>query len=249
MQRSPVAWARRTAPPPRPRAGGTGSSSARGRAGAPRPGGGRSPRAGRGARAAPAPTRSRPGPGDRLRPGRSRPRGRRRRGRRRGRGPARSSQKRSMSAGVIEGSPAASRARHQRTFITTSQSSGPPASRIRRRVPAELAVAVDQEREAEVGVGAPAPDRVELGRGVEARLVGLDDPEQAVAVEVAVGSSQRWWRGDPRLVGRIPDRDPPGPGEQRRLDRRGVARVAGRRRCRSSAAASPPGGPRRWCGR
>ena len=33
----------------------------------------------------------------------------------------------------------------------------------------------------------PAPDRVELGGGVEAGLVGLDDPDQPVAVEVAVG--------------------------------------------------------------
>ena len=29
---------------------------------------------------------------------------------------------------------------------------------------------------------------VELGRGVEARLVGLHDPEQTVAVEIAIGS-------------------------------------------------------------
>src|SRR6202012_4406295 len=45
------------------------------------------------------------------------------------------------------------------------------------RVPAEPAVVVDQEREARAPVGFPSPDRFELWRGVEGRLVGLDDPE------------------------------------------------------------------------
>ena len=94
-------------------------------------------------------------------------------------------------------------------------------------VPAAPAVAGDQEREQRPGVGAQAPDRVELRRGVEPRLVRLDDPEQAVAVEVAVGLEPAVVGGDPRLVGRVPDRDPPGPGEQRRLDRGGVRRLLG----------------------
>ena len=46
--------------------------------------------------------------------------------------PRRSSQRRSISAGVIEGSPAAIRARHQRTLVTTSQRTGPPAASTRR---------------------------------------------------------------------------------------------------------------------
>src|SRR5262249_56818044 len=53
---------------------------------------------------------------------------------------------------------------------------------------AELPVAPpvprDQEREERAGVGAESPDRIELRRGVETRLVGLDDPYQSVAVHV-----------------------------------------------------------------
>ena len=46
--------------------------------------------------------------------------------------PRRSSQKRSTILGVIEGSPAAILARPQSTFVTTSQSTGPPAPITRR---------------------------------------------------------------------------------------------------------------------
>jgi len=74
--------------------------------------------------------------------------------------------------------------------------------------------------------GAPAPDRVELGRGVEPRLVRLHDPQQPVAVEVAVARQPVHLGADPRLGGRVADGDPPGPGEKRRLDRLGLERVA-----------------------
>ena len=94
------------------------------------------------------------------------------------------------------------------------------------RVEAEPPVAVDEQREADPRVGAPAPDRVELGRGVEARLVGLDDPEQPVALEVAVGGQPVHLGGDPRLRGRVADGDLPGPGQQRRLDRLGLEGAA-----------------------
>ena len=90
------------------------------------------------------------------------------------------------------------------------------------RVEAQPPVVVDEQGKAGPRAGAPAPDRVELGRGVEARLVGLDDPEQPVALEVAVGGKPVQVGGDPRLLGRVADGDLPGPGEQRRLDRLGL---------------------------
>ena len=57
-----------------------------------------------------------------------------------------------------------------------------------RQVIAEPAVAPHEQDEPEPVVGAPAPDRVKLRRRVEARLIGLDDPDQPVAVEVAVSA-------------------------------------------------------------
>ena len=47
--------------------------------------------------------------------------------------------------------------------------------------------------------------------------------------------------GDPRLLGRVADGDPPGPGQQRRLDRLGLERACARRRCRRAAAPSETG--------
>ena len=73
----------------------------------------------------------------------------------------------------------------------------------------------------------PAPDGVELGRGVEARLVGLHEPEEPVALEVPARGQPAMVPGDRRLGSRVPDCDSPCPGEQRRLDRarhRGGAR-------------------------
>ena len=84
----------------------------------------------------------------------------------------------------------------------------------------------DEEGEADPADGPPAPDLFELRRRVEARLVRLDDPEQPVAVEVAVARQPLDLGGDPRLRRRVPDRDPPRPGQQRRLDRLGLKRAA-----------------------
>src|SRR5262249_51182961 len=93
------------------------------------------------------------------------------------------------------------------------------------RVEPEAAVAMDQQREADPAIGPPTPGRVELGRGVEAGLVGLDDPEQAVPLEVAIGEQPLGLRHDPRLLGRRANGGPPGPGEQRWLDRPGLERA------------------------
>ncbi len=117
------------------------------------------------------------------------------------------------------------------------------------RVEAELAVAADQQREAEPAVGAPSPDRFELGRGVEPRLVGLDDPEQPVALEVAVGGEPVDLGADPRLRRRVADGDPPGPGQQRRLDRLGLQRAARGDVVEEQRESARPVGARRSCGR
>ena len=192
------------------------ASSASGRAGAPRPGGGRSPPAGRGGRGGRAPPRCETF--GRAPPGCTSSRKR----------PLRSSQSRSTSAGVIEGSPAAIRARPQSTLVITSQSTGQPRSRILRASQPQVAVARDQQREAVAAVLEPAPDRVELRRGVEPGLVRLHQPQQPVALEVAVRPQPLVMGGDPRLGGGVADRDPPGPGEQRRLDRRRSSRRGAR---------------------
>ena len=66
-----------------------------------------------------------------------------------------------------------------------------------------------------------------FGEASRPGLVGLDDPEQPVALEVAVArASQSTWARDPRLLGRVADGDPPGPGQQRRLDRLGLEGAA-----------------------
>src|SRR5262245_48903131 len=90
-------------------------------------------------------------------------------------------------------------------------------------IPVEPAIARDQKGKEEAGMSMAAPDGVELRRGVEARLVWLDDPEEAVAVEVPVLLQPAVVRGDAPLLRRVAHGDAPGPGEQRRLDRRGVA--------------------------
>src|SRR5215218_11113813 len=132
--------------------------------------------------------------------------------------PRGSSHSRSTSAGVIDGSPAARRARHQSTFVITSED-GPAAVADPPCVPGEPPVPRDEQREAVAGVAKPSPDPVELRRGVEARFVGLDEPQKAIALEVAVRAQPFVMAGDPRLGGRVADRDPPRPGEERRLDR------------------------------
>ena len=205
---------------------------ASGRAGAPRPDAGRSPPAGRAAPAARAPPRWRP-PGG-APPGCTSSRNK----------PRRSSQSRSTSAGVIDGSPAATRARHQSTLVITSQTTGPPRSRSAAR-PSRGGGCGRRAAESRSRRGAPAPDRVELRRRVEPRLVGLDEPQQAVAVEVAVGAQPLVVGGDPRLGGRVADGDPPRPGQQRRLDRPGHLGVAAGHVVVDQPPARSPAGPRR----
>jgi len=75
-------------------------------------------------------------------------------------------------------------------------------------------------------MGSQSPNRIELGRRVEARLIGLDDPEQPVAIQISIVLEPPVVGRDPRLCRRVADRDPPCPGEQRRLDRRRIARLA-----------------------
>ncbi len=122
---------------------------------------------------------------------------------------------------MIDGRPSASSDRPQRTLTTTSQRTGPPRVTDHARVPVVVAVVRDESREPQQAVRAPAPHGVELRRGVEPRLVGLHDPKQPVALEVAVGRQPVRVGRDPRLVRRIADRDPPRPRQQRRLDRLG----------------------------
>ena len=51
-----------------------------------------------------------------------------------------------------------------------------------------LAIAVHQLDEARQALRTLAPDRVELRRGIQTGLVGLQDPHQPVALEVALGA-------------------------------------------------------------
>ena len=141
--------------------------------------------------------------------------------------PVASSYIRSTIVGVSDGRPSASSESPWRTLVDTSQHTGPPAAGDPAQVVAEPAVAPDEQDEPGPVVGAPAPDRVELRRGVEPRLVGLDDPDQPVAVEVAVGAQPVVVADDRGHRRRVADRDPPRPREHRRLDaggHRGVRR-------------------------
>jgi hypothetical protein len=89
-----------------------------------------------------------------------------------------------------------------------------------------LAVTADELDEAGQPLRAVAPDRVELRRGIQTGLVGLQDPQQSVALEVALGADRRVMSHDPRLQRRITDRYPPGERQRRWLDRRGHHLVA-----------------------
>ena len=93
------------------------------------------------------------------------------------------------------------------------------------QVVAEVAVVAHQRQEAGHVVRAPAPHGVELRRGVEARLVRLHDPDQPVAVQVAVVLEPVVVASDPRLLRRVADGQAPRPRQQRRLDARGHRRV------------------------
>ena len=89
-----------------------------------------------------------------------------------------------------------------------------------------LAVAAHQLDEAGQALRAVAPDRVELRRGVAAGLVGLQDPQQPVALEVALCADRGVVGDDSRLERRIADGHPPCERQRRRLDRRGHRVVA-----------------------
>ena len=78
-------------------------------------------------------------------------------------------------------------------MVTTSHSTGPPASRIRRASQPSRRLRATSSGKPSLACARQSPDRVELGRGVEPRLVGLDEPEQAVALEVAVVAQPPWW--------------------------------------------------------
>src|SRR3954447_15696814 len=53
-------------------------------------------------------------------------------------------------------------------------------------VEVEPAVSPHEQRESRQAIGLPAERRVELRRRVEARLIGLDDPQQTVTVDRAL---------------------------------------------------------------
>src|ERR1700693_3238375 len=88
------------------------------------------------------------------------------------------------------------------------------------KVVSEAAGAADKPDEPRPAVRAVSPDRVELWRGVEPGLVGLDDPDQPIAVEVSVLREPVIVADDPGDTRRVADRDVPGPGQRRRLDAR-----------------------------
>ena len=104
--------------------------------------------------------------------------------------------------------------------------------------------------------GAPSHQPVELGRGVEARLVGRDQRDQAGAVRIALAVEPVVERGEPGdglggerrlVVGRV-GHELPGERRQGRLHRAGghVARAGGG--CRRAAASGGSAGARRSCG-
>ncbi len=64
-------------------------------------------------------------------------------------------------------------------------------------VPAESPVAGHQEGKAQPGVCPTFPHWIELRRRVQARLVRLDQPQEPVALEVAVGAQPLVVAGDP----------------------------------------------------
>ena len=223
--------ARNEAPRRQTDGGGTGEPEAvAGRAGAPRPGGARSPRAGRAARA------------ERGRP-MSRPRGARRRaGPRRGRARARSSQRRSTSAGVMDGSPAARRASPHRTFVMTSQSTGPPSVADRRGRPSRGA-----------GCGAIRPGKPSrqcarrpqtgsnFGEASRPDSSGCTIHSSPSPSRSRCSTSHSWWAAIRGSSAGVADRDPPRPGEQGRLDRARSSPPGARRRCSRRAGCSDTG--------
>ena len=89
-----------------------------------------------------------------------------------------------------------------------------------------LAIALDQLDKAGQALRFVPPDRVKLRRGIQTRLVRLQDPQQPVALEVALGADRGVVSDDPRLERRIADRHRPRERERRRLDRRGHRVVA-----------------------
>jgi hypothetical protein len=97
----------------------------------------------------------------------------------------------------------------------------PPGRGHAPQVESQPPVARDQHREQRPALRDAAPDVVELGRRVHARLVGLQQPQQPVAVEVAVLGQPCVVLGDARLLARVADRDRPRPRQDRRLDRAG----------------------------
>ena len=107
-----------------------------------------------------------------------------------------------------------------------SQSSGPPRSSTRpASKPSRRLCATSSGNPSRPPIFQPHTGS-NFGRGVESGLVRLQDPQQAVAVEIAVRGQPVGLRRDPGLRGRVADGDPPGPGEQRRLDRLGLHRAA-----------------------
>lgn len=83
-----------------------------------------------------------------------------------------------------------------------------------------LAVTVDKLNKAGEPLRAVAPDRVKLRRRVTPGLVGLQDPQKAVALQIALRADRGVVRDYPRLERRVTDSGPPGERERRRLDRR-----------------------------
>ena len=87
-------------------------------------------------------------------------------------------------------------------------------------VEAKPAVSVHELEKAGQALRAIAPDGVELRRGVQAGLVGLQQPQQAVALEVALAPHPFVMGDNARLASGISNRRAPSPGQHGRLDRR-----------------------------
>ena len=68
------------------------------------------------------------------------------------------------------------------------------------------AIAVDQRREESMTLRPPSPHVIELRRRVETRLVGLDQPEKVVALEIRDAPAST--RGARRCAAPAPDRRP-----------------------------------------
>ncbi len=72
-----------------------------------------------------------------------------------------------------------------------------------------LAITSHEFNEARQPLCTLAPDGVELRRGIQAGFVGLKDPQQPVALQLALSGKRLVVSDDPRLERRVADRHLP----------------------------------------